>query len=159
MVQLSGKWGSLLAIATVAIGANAQVIDDMITTTHDFKVFGAPSNPKLEFKAGDALKQSVEADGKTPLKIGITIDETKKGQKMERIGVGITDSVAIALLDVRKENPDVYCEILNLLYSQKDEWIERGGAGLNGLRTPLGASDFGVEYYTYDVSRRDRTQR
>jgi glucosylceramidase len=70
----------------------------------------------------------------------ITIDATRRYQRMEGLGASITDSSAHLL--ARSPHRDAI---------MRDLFSPRGGLGLSYLRQPIGASDFVAgEPYTYD---------
>ncbi|CAO1616418.1 unnamed protein product [Parajaminaea phylloscopi] len=83
--------------------------------------------------------------------IGIEVHDLRELQQMEGAGCGVTDSASIALQAYKAAKPTEYSEIMNLLFNQDEEWaLDKGGAGLNLVRSPLGASDFSFAVYSYD---------
>lgn len=150
-----------LAVAFVALStrlALAQiVIDKMWSTTYNYSQIQEFSNPGIKFGSGDALTASVnvtaaaseKANGQHDL-IGINIKDNEIHQMVDAFGGGVTDSVAITLQDFKSKHPKDYDDLLHLLFSQDPTWWTRGGVGLNTVRVPLGACDFGSSPYTYD---------
>lgn len=146
--------------AHLAIAAPAQqpiIIDKMWSTTYDYSKVQEFSNPSIKFVPGSALTASVNVSAADSSKnkdqhdlIGITLKENQIHQFVDAFGGGITDSVAITLQDFKAKYPKGYDDLLHLLFSQDPKWWERGGVGINSVRVPLGASDFGVSPYTYD---------
>lgn len=59
-------------------------------------------------------------------------------------GAGTTDATSVTLLNVKATNETRYWEMMNLLFDVSPKAIEMGGAGLNIIRSPLGASDFSL---------------
>ncbi|SNX84671.1 related to beta-1,6-glucanase precursor [Melanopsichium pennsylvanicum] len=133
------------------------IIDRMWSTNWNGSQVQEFHNPGLKFVPGTPLtvsvnvtaEESARAGGHHDL-IGINIHENQVHQMVDTIGGGITDSVAINLQDFKDKSPKEYGDLLNLLFSQDPAWWVRGGAALNTVRVPLGASDFGVSPYTYD---------
>ncbi|KAN0060219.1 hypothetical protein ACQY0O_007548 [Thecaphora frezii] len=150
MVKIEGKWSGLLAAVMLSTGVAAQTIDYLMSTEHHFQNYMEVTKPNIEFKEGKPLNKSIEASGNQPLKIGFNIDDSERHQTIEHLGGSVTDATGITLADIRKHNPELYCEILNMLYSQKEEWIAVGGVAMTSVRHPLGCSDFSLNYYSYD---------
>lgn len=133
------------------------IIDRMWSTTYDSSKVQEFSNPGIKFVSGTALKSSVNVTAVDSAKnkdqhdqIGISIQENQVHQMVDAFGGGITDSVAITLQDFKSKHPKDYDDLLHLLFSQDPKWYQRGGVGMNAVRVPLGACDFGVSPYTYD---------
>lgn len=151
-----------IAVAFVAAAAHlAQsqkiVIDKMWSTTWDYSKVQELSNPAIKFVPGAALTASVNVTDAESEKskdkhdlIGISIQENQVHQMVDAFGGGITDSVAITLQDFKAKHPKDYDDLLHLLFSNDAAWFAKGGVGMNAVRVPLGASDFGVSPYTYD---------
>ncbi|PWN54033.1 glycoside hydrolase [Violaceomyces palustris] len=152
-MRLSASFKVLGALAYLALCTSAQSIDEMYSTPWDVKEFVKRSDPKIEFKEGKPVLASIDKNGDNPLTVGLNIVDSQYTQQMGGVGAGITDAVSIVLQDLKLDMPDVYDEIIHLLYSQSDEWIEKGGAGLNLARSPLGASDFSTELYSLEDSK------
>lgn len=132
------------------------VIDKMWSTTWNYSKVQELSDPNIKFVAGSPLTASVNvtaevsADSNNHDQIGIAIQDNQVHQTVDAFGGGITDSVAITLQDFKAKHPKDYDDLLHLLFAQDPEWFARGGVGMNSVRVPLGASDFGVSPYTYD---------
>ncbi|UTT92773.1 hypothetical protein NDA17_001706 [Ustilago hordei] len=133
------------------------IIDRMWSTTYDSSKVQEFSNPGIKFVSGTALTESVNVTAESSVKnkdkydqIGISIKENQVHQMVDAFGGGITDSVAITLQDFKLKHPKDYDDLLHLLFSQDSKWYQRGGVGMNAVRVPLGACDFGVSPYTYD---------
>ncbi|SJX62284.1 related to beta-1,6-glucanase precursor [Sporisorium reilianum f. sp. reilianum] len=151
-----------IAVAFVAAAAHlaaAQqiVIDKMWSTTWNYSKVQELSNPAIKFVAGTPLAASVNVTSKetaaNPDKhdlIGVSIQENQVHQMVDSFGGGITDSVAITLQDFKTKHPKDYDDLLHLLFSTDPAWFAKGGVGMNTVRVPLGACDFGVSPYTYD---------
>ena len=143
---------------TLSQNSNIDItIDRMWSTTWDYSKVQEFSNPAVKFTPGDALTASVnvtvaqsKADPKLHDQVGIAINENQVHQMVDSFGGGITDSVAITLQDFKKKHPQDYDDLLHLLFSTEPEWFKKGGVGMNSVRVPLGACDFGVSPYTYD---------
>ncbi|KAJ1025703.1 hypothetical protein NDA18_004041 [Ustilago nuda] len=136
---------------------NQPIIDRMWSTTYDSSKVQEFSNPGIKFVPGNALAKSVNVTAAESVKskdkfdqIGISIKENQVHQMVDAFGGGITDSVAITLQDFKLKHPKDYDDLLHLLFSQDSKWYQRGGVGMNAVRVPLGACDFGVSPYTYD---------
>lgn len=78
------------------------------------------------------------------------IAELHSSSFVEGLGAGLTDASAIVLKDLKDSRKETYWELLNLCFSDKPEWLAKGGPGMNLIRAPIGASDFGFTEYTYD---------
>ena len=146
-----------LVAASARLAACGIVIDKMWSTTWDYSKVQELSNPGIKFAPGAALTASVNvtaaesSQSKTQHdQIGIQILENQVHQMVDAFGGGITDSVAITLQDFKSKHPKDYNDLLHLLFSQDPAWWARGGVGLNSVRVPLGACDFGASPYTYD---------
>ncbi|SPO26146.1 related to beta-1,6-glucanase precursor [Ustilago trichophora] len=132
------------------------VIDKLWSTTWDMTKVQELSNPAIHFVPGAPLTASVNVTADDSGKggkydqIGITITENRVHQAVDAFGGGITDSVAITLQDFKSKHPKDYDDLLHLLFSQDAAWFAKGGVGINTVRVPLGACDFGVSPYTYD---------
>lgn len=152
-VALSAR---LAAAAVTAANTPEIVIDRMWSTTYDSSKIQELSNPKIAFVSGSALTASVNVTASDSAKtskhdlIGINIQDNQVHQLVDAFGGGITDSVAITLQDFKTKHPKDYNDLLHLMFSQDPSWWSRGGVGLNAVRVPLGACDFGVSPYTYD---------
>lgn len=86
-----------------------------------------------------------------PTVIGVKVLEARELQPVYGVGCGVTDASSIVLQDLKKIQPNTYKDIMNLLWAQdQDEMDKTGGAGLMFTRSPLGASDFGTSVYSYD---------
>ncbi|SPO37899.1 related to beta-1,6-glucanase precursor [Pseudozyma flocculosa] len=149
MVRPLLAFGALLGIAVSAVRAQYE-IDEMFSTTWNSSKVVEYSNPAIKFVPGPALTQSVNSTATTPDVVGIKVLDKQVHQKVDKIGAGITDAASIVLQAFKEAHPDDYWTLLHLLFSQDPEWVQRGGAGLNAVRSPLGASDFGLAPYSYD---------
>lgn len=160
-MKLTLKRALPIAAAFVVVAAQmatAQiVIDKMWSTTYDYSKVQELSHPGIQFAPGSALTASVNVTAARSEQskaehdlIGIRIQENQVHQMVDAFGGGITDSVAITLQDFKAKHPKDYNDLLHLLFSPDPEWWARGGVGLNSVRVPLGACDFGVSPYTYD---------
>lgn len=132
------------------------VIDKMWSTTWNYSKVQELSNPGIKFSPGPALAASVNvtaeqsSDSQSHDQIGIQVQDNQVHQLVDALGGGITDSVAITLQEFKSKHPQDYDDLLHLLFAQDQAWFTRGGLGLNSVRVPLGACDFGVSPYTYD---------
>ncbi|TKY86470.1 hypothetical protein EX895_004619 [Sporisorium graminicola] len=133
------------------------VIDKMWSTTWNYSKVQELSNPAIKFVPGTALTASVNVTSAQEARnkdlhdlVGVSIQEYQVHQMVDTFGGGITDSVAITLQEFKKKHPQDYDDLLHLLFSTHPAWFAKGGAGMNTVRVPLGASDFGVSPYTYD---------
>ncbi|MEO0604527.1 MAG: hypothetical protein AAF211_24040, partial [Myxococcota bacterium] len=70
----------------------------------------------------------------------IVVDRSQRFQTIEGFGAAMTESSAF-LID-QAEDPDA---VMAALFGR-----EQGGLGLSFVRVPLGASDFALDWYTYD---------
>jgi O-glycosyl hydrolase len=152
VIALAAAW-----VAACAQLAHAEiVIDRMWSTTYDYSKVQELSNPQIKFVDGQALTASVNVTAAASVKsqqydaIGIQVQENQLAQLVDTFGGGVTDSVAITLQDFKSKHPKDYDDLLHLLFSQDAEWHAKGGVGLNTVRVPLGACDFGAAPYTYD---------
>ncbi|EST08437.1 Glycoside hydrolase, family 30 [Kalmanozyma brasiliensis GHG001] len=144
-------------IATHALVASSQsiVIDQLWSTTWNYSAVQELTNPSIAFVPGAALTASINVTSSSTDKtkhdqIGIAIADNQLHQVVDALGGGITDSVAITLQDFKTRHPQDYDDLLHLLFSPDSEWLEKGGVGMNTVRVPLGASDFGISPYTFD---------
>lgn len=71
----------------------------------------------------------------------VTVDTTRTDQQMDGVGAALTD--ASAWLIQNKLSADARTSLLRDLFGT-------AGAGLDGLRLPMGASDFALTHYSYD---------
>lgn len=69
------------------------------------------------------------------------MDASRSYQKMDGVGAALTD--ASAWLLQKKLSAEGRAALLRDLFSPE-------GAGLDGLRLPMGASDFALSHYSYD---------
>ncbi|GAK63921.1 glycoside hydrolase [Moesziomyces antarcticus] len=152
VIALAAAW-----VAACAQLAHAEiVIDRMWSTTYDYSKVQELSDPQIKFVDGQALTASVNVTAAASVKsqqydaIGIQVQENQLAQLVDTFGGGVTDSVAITLQDFKSKHPKDYDDLLHLLFSQDAEWHAKGGVGLNTVRVPLGACDFGAAPYTYD---------
>ena len=143
--------GLVLALALALTVVQAQiVIDQLFSTLWNYTSVVQFSNPQIAFQPGTPPKASINSTKTTPDVIGITIKDKQLQQTVDLIGAGITDSASIVLQAFKAAHPDDYWELMHMLFSQDPAWIQRGGAGLSAVRSPLGACDFGLAPYTYD---------
>ncbi|KAJ1020685.1 hypothetical protein NDA16_004077 [Ustilago loliicola] len=158
VLPIAAAFVALSARLSIAAPTNQPiVIDKMWSTTYDYSKVQELSNPAIKFVEGPALAASVNVTTSDSAKskdqhdlIGITVQEHQVHQMVDAFGGGITDSVAITLQDFKAKHPKDYDELLHLLFSQDPTWWQRGGVGMNSVRVPLGACDFGASPYTYD---------
>ncbi|KAJ9475076.1 Glycoside hydrolase [Pseudozyma hubeiensis] len=147
---------ALIFLTINLVASQHIVIDSMWSTTYNYSQIQEFSNPAIAFSPGPALTASVNvtasvsASSSNHDQIGIAISDNQIHQTVDSFGGGITDSVAIALQDFKTKHPKDYDDLLHLLFSQDADWLEKGGVGMNSVRVPLGASDFGQSPYTYD---------
>lgn len=147
-----------LALAGQSALAAGPVIEVMYSTTYDHVTPGgmdpgliAKKKVNIPFKPGKATDVSVNStDPKVPDLIGVTVHQNRELQKITGAGCGVTDAASIVLQDLKASHADAYNEIMNLLWNQSPEWRDKGGAALSKTRSPLGASDFAYQVYSYD---------
>lgn len=118
-------------------------------TDPNLVAFSAVSIP---FGAGTFPESSHNSTGPgDPTVIGVKVLDARELQPVYGAGCGVTDSASISMQDLKTLQPDTYNEIMSLLWAQdQDEMDKNGGAGLSFTRSPLGASDFGTNFYSYD---------
>ena len=82
-------------------------------------------------------------DPDNPVKI--VVDRTRTFQTMDGDGAALTDSSAYVLMNLKRNNPQLYEYTMKRLFSPTE------GAGFSFLRLPMGASDYtaSANYYTY----------
>jgi glucosylceramidase len=82
-------------------------------------------------------------DPENPVKIAV--DRTQTFQTMYGDGAALTDSSAYVLMNLKRNNPQLYEHTMKQLFSPTE------GAGFSFLRLPMGASDYiaSANYYTY----------
>ena len=106
------------------------------------------SNRIAVFESTEDLRESLEK--KPSLQFGsarssgltIEVNDATKYQQMDGFGASLTDSSA--WLISKKLSEAQRKELLETLFGPKK------GIGLSVLRQPMGASDFGLEHYSYD---------
>lgn len=137
--------------------SGAPVIREMYSTLYNYSSPGGADtkfvqklNVNYQFAPGMAPNASVNNTGETPDVIGLTIYPNRNLQQVSGVGCGVTDSSSIVLQDLKAQIPEAYEEIMSLLWDQSDEWVEKGGIALTASRTPIGASDFAQQLYSYD---------
>lgn len=134
-----------------AAGATGPVIDFMLSNYWNNTQYLAQTNPKIPFvQNGDFKEGGQNSTEKQPTIVTVEVKERREYQTMDGLGAGITDATAIVLQALKEKHPDAYDELLNLCFNESPEWIAKGGAGMNMVRIPIGASDFGFVEYTYD---------
>jgi O-glycosyl hydrolase len=145
------------ANATTALNATSVdnttgiVIETLLSNWWNNTQYLAETKPNIPFLTNVTyLGTTQNSTDSQPLIIGVEIKEHRQFQRMTGLGAAITDSAAIVLQSLRVKHPEAYDEILNLCFNESPEWLARGGAGMNFIRTPIGASDFGFAQYTYD---------
>ncbi|PWN32809.1 glycoside hydrolase, partial [Meira miltonrushii] len=127
------------------------VIDFMLSNTWNSSQYLAQTNPNIQFVYNATFNEDGQNSTDTqPTIVSINVKERRQYQKMVGLGAGVTDATAIILQALKANRPDAYEEILNLCFNESPEWIAKGGAGMNMIRLPIGASDFGFTEYTYD---------
>lgn len=137
--------------ATTTANVTGPVIDFLLSNTWNSSQYLAQSNPKIQFVYnGNFTVGGQNSTATQPTIVTIDVKERRQYQKMMGLGAGITDASAIVLQALKANRPDAYEEILNLCFNESPEWIAKGGAGMNMIRLPIGASDFGFQEYTYD---------
>lgn len=131
-------------------GDQTYTITESLCTSYDNSDFLKYSNPSIQFTKGSPIKDTINSTSNaTPIKIGVTVDDSQTFKTMEGLGAGLSDSSAIVLSAVKNNKPKVYWDILHLLFCTSEEWLKKGGVGMNFVRTPIGATDFGTKEYTY----------
>lgn len=75
----------------------------------------------------------------------IVVDKSKTYQDIEGLGAAMTDSSAWLLANLKKQNPALYRQTMQMLFSHTT------GAGFSYLRRPIGSSDYTATAgnYTY----------
>ncbi|KAN0064599.1 hypothetical protein ACQY0O_002228 [Thecaphora frezii] len=147
--MVSFRLALLLGAAVSAVSAQYE-IDELFSTNWNYTKVVEYSNPKIKFVPGVPLTQSVNSTATTPDLVGLKVLDHQVHQVVDKIGAGVTDASSIVLQAFKAAHPEEYWDLLRLLFSQDPEWINRGGAGLNAVRSPLGASDFGLQPYSFD---------
>ncbi|MCO5598573.1 hypothetical protein L7F22_052670 [Adiantum nelumboides] len=138
---------------TTSANVTGPVIDFMLSNTWNSSQYLAQTNPNIQFVYNATFNENGQNSTSTqPTIVAINVKERRQYQKMIGLGAGITDASAIVLQALKANRPDAYEEILNLCFNESPEWIAKGGAGMNMIRLPIGASDFGFTEYTYDDS-------
>lgn len=147
---------------TKAVAGTQIVLDTIFSTAWNYSTVGG-ADPNLvkyqkvsiPFVQGDFPEKSINLTNGDAI-IGIDVHDNRALQQMIGAGCGITDSASIALQAVKQANPDQYDELMRTFFDQSPEWaIEKGGAGLNIVRSPIGASDFATSVYSYDDTADD----
>ncbi|KAH9847930.1 glycoside hydrolase [Lenzites betulinus] len=129
-----------LGLAAVApVRVSSQQIFDVWTTTWDrtqlFSYEDLTSSPVNFVSPG--------AEGRA----NIAVDDGTMFQTMAGVGASLTDSAALILSNLKKQNAANYWSLLNTLFDTTDG---ADAAGLSYLRVPLGASDFSANVYSFD---------
>lgn len=122
-------------------------ITEMVHSSYDNNPFIQYVQGSLKFQRGDFQPLNASVNGSTdaePDLIGIKIQDSRVFQEMEGLGAGLSDSSAMVLLAVKKNKPDVYWDILHLLFCTSEKWLARGSVGMNIVRIPIGGSDFSL---------------
>ncbi|UZJ55247.1 hypothetical protein CBS101457_004567 [Exobasidium rhododendri] len=130
--------------------ASAVKIDNILSNYWNNTYFLSQTHPNITFfTGGNYTDVSINSTSSTPDIVGIKVEENRKFQAMLGYGAGVTDSTAIVLQDLKTTHREAYDEILNLAFSDSPDWTKKGGAAMNMVRVPIGASDFGYTEYTY----------
>jgi O-glycosyl hydrolase len=135
------------AIKSVASGIK---IDSILSNYWNNTQFLAQTHPSIDFLTGGKFTGvSINSTKTTPDIVGIEVEENRAFQTMLGYGAGISDATAITLQGLKTTHRVAYDEILNLAFNDSPEWAKKGGAAMNMVRVPIGASDFGYTEYTY----------